>query len=146
MKTKKERIIQRIENSKEIQKNLKKRDLGFMDNEGFYDNAIRYIKAIKDSRMMCNIKSVSRSGMSRNIRFFEMDGSKKDKFRVYNFYAFFLSIGYQKVNDSDCFRIHGCGMDMIFHTNYNIIHRLHNLGFISQKECAILAQLTPHVI
>ena len=142
MKTKKERIIQRIENSKEIQKNMP----DFMGSNEFYMNAERYIKAIKDRRMMCNIESVSRSGMSRNMRFFEMDGSKKDKFRVYNFYAFFLSMGYQKVNDSDSFRIHGCGMDMIFHTNYTIIHRLQRLGFISQKQCAILAQKTPHVI
>jgi hypothetical protein len=142
MKTKKQRILENIANDKEIQKRMPKH----MDNESFYDNAARYISAIKQTRMMCNIESVSNSGMSRNIRFFEMDGSNKTGYRVYNFYAFFLALGYTKVNDRDTFRISGCGMDMIFHTNYTIIHMLQSLGFITEKECALLAQKTPHVI
>ena len=146
MKTKKQRILENIENDKEIQKNLKKHDLRLMDNEGFYDNAIRYIKAIKEKRMICNIESVSRSGMSRNIKFLECSGNKKNGFNYYNFYAFFLCLGFTPVRDNSTFRISGCGMDMIFHTNYTIIHRLQRLGFISENKCRVLAQKTPNVI
>lgn len=138
-KSKKERIIERIENQK-----LKKTD--YYTNEDFYNDAVRYIQSVKQNRMMCNIHSVSRSGMSRNLRFFEMDGNKKEGYRIYTFYAFFLSLGFKKVNDNDAFRIYGCGMDMVFHTNYTIIHELHHLGFLSKKQCAKLAQKTPHIV
>lgn len=111
----------------------------------FIDNAERYIKAIKEGRMLCKIASVSASGMSRTIAFKEMDGSD-GRYYINNFYLFFCVLGYSKVKDTDYFRINGCGMDMIFHTNYSIIHQLHGLGFIDKADCAVLAQKTPHVI
>ena len=46
----------------------------------------------------------------------------------------------------DYFTIGGCGMDMIFHTNYTIIHRLYKLGFMTKKECEKLCQMTPSII
>ena len=107
----------------------------------FYDNAIRYIKAIKQGRMICSIDTVSRSGMSRTLKFMEFQKSN-----IYNFHAFFIALKFNQVKNSDYFRVYGCGMDMVFHTNYTIIHRLYRLGFLGYDECEKLAQLTPKII
>ena len=118
-----------------------------LSEECFIDNAKRYIKAIKEERMICSIGSVSQSGMSRTIKFVELAKSQGNKFHIMlNFFQLFEVLGYQKIKNSDYFRIHGCGMDMIFNTNYNNIHHLHNLGFMTKKMCDSLAQKTPHVI
>lgn len=116
-----------------------------VDINDFIYNAERYIKAIKEGRMLCKIASVSASGMSRNICFNEMNKSD-NQYYIYNFYLFFCVLGYSKVKDTDYFRINGCGMDMIFHTNYSIIHQLHDLGFVDKADCTVLAQKTPHII
>lgn len=108
----------------------------------FYQNAKRYIKAIKDGRMCCIIESVSSSGMSRTLKFMECSGGKHG-YSYLNFYNLFKNLGYTKVKNSDCFRVHGCGMDMVFATNYNICHQLKKLGIITKKTCDKLAQKTP---
>ena len=113
--------------------------------ETFKDHATRYIKAIRESRMLCSIGSVSKSGMSRTIKFLEMSKGENRHF-LYNFYQFFDSLGYTKIKDSDYFRVGGCGMDMIFYTNYQIMHDLRRLGFINKEECDTLAQATPHIV
>ena len=111
----------------------------------FINNAQRYIKAIKEGRMICNIDKVSQSGMSRNIKFLECSKGKT-KYNYLNFYSLFVLLGFQKVNNTNTFRINGCGMDMIFHTNYTIIHKLYRLGFMSKAQCEDLAQRTPTII
>jgi hypothetical protein len=116
-----------------------------MEESTFIDHALRYIKAIKEARMICSIGSVSKSGMSRTIKFLEMSKGENRHF-LYNFYQFFDALGYTKIKDSDYFRIGGCGMDMIFHTNYTIMHDLRRLGFINKEECDTLAQATPHIV
>ena len=113
--------------------------------DSFDYHAKRYIKAIKEKRMLCSINSVSASGMSRQIKFEELD-KFNNEYLMLDFYQFFDILGYTKIAHSDYFRISGCGMDMIFHTNYSIIHRLHQLGYINKKTCEVLAQKTPHVI
>jgi hypothetical protein len=118
-----------------------------VDVETFINHADRYIKAIKENRMICAIKSVSKSGMSRTIKFVELAKSDMtNKHQLYNFYQFFEILGYSKVKDSDYFRIGGCGMDMIFHTNYSIIGQLGRLGFIDKDISAKLAQQTPPIV
>lgn len=119
--------------------------------EGFKYNVKRYIKAIKENRMMCSIDKVAPSGMSRTLKFVEMvkGGYKQHgttQHNVYNFYVLFDMLQHEKVRDSDYFRIHGCGMDMVFNTNYNIIREFYHLGFITLKTCKVLEQKTPHVI
>ena len=114
--------------------------------DDFVMNAKRYIAACKQGRLMCSIDSVSASGMSRTLKFVEMNGNKKNGFYVYNFWVLFKILGFQEVKHSDYFRVHGCGMDMVFHTNYSIIHDLHHIGLISKKDCLNLAQKTPHKI
>jgi len=110
----------------------------------FINDAKRYIKATREGRMLCNIDTVSKSGMSRTIQFLSCEKfPKSNQFDYYNYFAFFRALGYKPTNHNATFRINGCGMDMVFNTNYNIIHKLHRLGFISKKECEFLAQQTP---
>jgi hypothetical protein len=116
-------------------------------NDIFIAHAKRYIKAIKEGRMICSIGTVSRSGMSRTIKFVELAKSKPaNKYYMYNFYQLFDVLGYRKIKDSDYFGITGCGMDMIFNTNYNNIHNLHGMGFMNKKTCSGLCQDTPPVV
>lgn len=116
-----------------------------MSLDVFIEHAQRYIQAIKEHRMICSIGSVSRSGMSRTIKFLEMHKGETT-YHLLNFYQFFEALGYSSVKDSGYFRIGGCGMDMIFHTNYSIMHDLRRLGFINKEECSTLAQKTPAVV
>lgn len=139
-----QQLIEAINADKDIQKAIKKMVYG-PSNEDIIRNAVQYIKAIKEGRMCCVIHKVSSSGMSRNISFHECDG-KRGKYHYYNFNLFFLLMGYTQVRNEFSFRIGGCGMDMIFHTNYTIIHRLYRLGFITKKQCEELAQMTPTVL
>lgn len=143
---KKERILKNIAENKELQKQMGK--LWNYNDEQFYGDATRYIKAIKEGRVICNIDTVSSSGMSRTIKFMECAKStyENKRYNWYNFSALFTALGYERVNNKQTFRIHGCGMDMIFHTNYSNMHEFRALGFISKKECDYLAQQTPTVI
>jgi hypothetical protein len=136
--TKFAKIAQNIKSDKELSKRLE--NDSFFDVETFIRNSERYIKAIKQGRMFCIIHSVSSSGMSRVIEFAECSG-KGTNYNFLNFYGLFNSLGYMKSGNG--FRINGCGMDVVFNTNYCIIHKLHGLGFISSKECALFAQKTP---
>jgi hypothetical protein len=120
-----------------------------LDERLFIDHCKRYIKAIREGRMICSIDSVSASGMSRTLKFIECARSQKVKptqYYILNFYQLFDALGFQKVKDSDYFRVHGCGMDMVFATNYQNIHQMAYMGIISKKEADILAQRTPQVI
>lgn len=143
--TKQERIIKKLD--KGLVKRIEKESWYSVNN--FIDDGIHWIKAIKDGRMICSIPSVSNSGMSRTMKFIELRRTTQDKTLRYhhlNFFAFMSILGYEKVRDSDYFRIHGCGMDMVFHTNYNIIRELYSYGFISLKTCQHLEQQTPSLI
>jgi len=125
--------------------NLIKKEYKLSDKEliHFASNAKRYIKAIKDGRMCCVIDSVSGSGMSRTLKFIECNG-KAGNYNYYNFYWLFDQLGYAKVKNSDLFRVYGCGMDMVFATNYDIIHKFKNLGFITKNTADNLSQKTPN--
>jgi len=146
---KQERILKRIDEHKEVNKRILK--MSFYNSEEFYRDGVRYINAIKEGRMICNIDTVSSSGMSRTIKFLSCEKSsgtyRKNWYNYLNYFAFFKIMGFSPKNkDSHYFRIHGCGMDMIFHTNYTIMYRLHDLGFISRKQLELLAQETPPII
>ena len=139
--------LQTIENN--IAKTLKLSNVekyGSSEIDIFTENAKRYIKAIKQGRVICNIEHVSTSGMSRNLKFIECSGNTKKGFRYLNFWSLFKNLGFSSPKNSNCFKISGCGMDMVFHTNYTIINNLHQLGFINKKECEILSQKTPTTI
>jgi len=111
--------------------------------EQFDADAKRYIKAIKERRMICIIHSVSTSGMTRNLSFFAQEKSHyNNEFNTLNFNQLFRVLGYREAK-REGFIINGCGMDMVFHTNYTNIHDLFRLGYITKKVCSVLAQKTP---
>ena len=118
------------------------------DREAFINNAQRYIKAAEEGRLMCSIERVSKSGMSRKMRFFELTCDKKNRATLYNFIGFMESLGYKHntVNGRDCFNVRGCGMDMVFATSYDIANTLYLIGFITKAKLSNLEQATPHII
>ena len=142
--TKQENFTKKINNNNQITKNIAKME--YYSTSQFFDDCLRYVKAIKDGRMICNIDSVSSSGMSRNIKFLECS-KNKTRYSYLQFHTFFTVLGYTSTGRyKDTFRISGCGMDMIFHTNYSIMHTIQSLGIINKKQLTHLAQQTPDVI
>lgn len=127
--------------NKELNKRITK--VKFYDLNRLAEDALAYIAAIRERRMCCIIKSVSRSGMCRNMDFysFEIHGSS-GYYRGY--FSFFEVMGFTVTEKG--VRVGGCGMDMVFHTNYTVIHRLHRLGFITDGERDVLFQETPRVL
>ena len=141
---KQQRIENKIAANKEIAKRIEKSE--YYSTERFISDAKRYIKAIKEGRMLCNIGKVSQSGMSRTMHFVAPEKNKHTKKYQYCQLIAFLEVMGYKCDRDGYLRAHGCGMDMVFHTNYTIIHRLRRLGFITKKQCEGLSQQTPHVM
>jgi len=126
--------------TKELEKNISK--LSCYDLDAFNKDAKTYIEAIRTGRMVCVIKSVSKSGMSRVLSFHSCEIEEpRAWYRQYN--CLFIALGYKENRNKEGFTISGCGMDMIFATNYNIIHRLTSLGLLDKGDCDTLAQMTP---
>ena len=143
----KELILKRIAAAKELSKKIA--SISYFSPDQFIADAERYIKAVKEGRMICAISSVSRSGMSRNMSFSSMEKHdppyhNERRYSLRNYFCLFMALGYTRVGDD--FRIGGCGMDMVFHTNYTMIHHFKRLGFITDAECRVLAQRTPPVL
>lgn len=143
---KQDRIIGKVNGDKAILKAIEKES--YYSVEQLISDGQQYIKAIQDGRMINSIGSVSTSGMSRTIKFLSAErNTKTRKYYYRQYWVFFKVLGYSPArNSNDYFSVSGCGMDMIFHTNYSIIHKLTNLGFLSKKQCSILAQQTPTTI
>lgn len=139
-----ERITKKIQADKRLFKYLSSYDNNF-DIEYFIAHGDRWIKTIKDHRMICSIPHVSKSGMSRHLKFIEVSKGR-GRYNMLNFWNFMGALGFEKVRDSNCFRIHGVGMDMVFDSNYYVIRYLYGLGFMSLKKCEHLEQQTPYVI
>lgn len=143
---KKELFLKRLNgaNYKWLVKNIENQS--YYDVDQFYNDALRYVKAIKEGRVICSIGSVSQSGMSRTIKFLECSKGA-NRYNYLNFFVFFKVLGYTETRNKDhYFRINGCGMDMIFHTNYTNIHYMQSLGIVNKKQCDYLSQQTPSVI
>jgi hypothetical protein len=60
--------------------------------------------------VFCNLKHVSKSGMSRDIQFFTIVNNEP----CYLTYSIAEVLGY-KMKDNEGLRVGGCGMDMGFH-------------------------------
>ena len=131
---------------KEIEKMVADYDSEYYSVEQFIADCKRYIKAIKEGRVIVNIVSVSQSGMSRKMKFLECHKNPTtNKYQYLNFYGLFQCLGYS-FGDRDNFQVNGCGMDMVFNTNYSNIHDFYRLGIITKKTCDSLCQDTPTVI
>ena len=128
-----------IELSADVKKAIKK--MSHYSADEFIKDSLTYAAAIKDGRMLCIVKSVSKSGMSRILTFHSLEGIESKYYRSYR--SFFEAMGYKENRSKEGFTVSGCGMDMIFHTNYNIMHDLRRMGIISKDEAETLCQKTP---
>lgn len=114
----------------------------YYSEEQFISDAKQYIEAIKEGRVIVSVVSVSKSGMSRRLKvlaYQRNDNNDKGYYRQFN--SMFEALGY-KFKDY-AFTVNGCGMDMIFHTNYSAMHAFNRMGIITDKECDNLSQQTP---
>jgi len=126
--------------SKDIQKAIAKNT--YYSEENFIKDAEQYIQAIREGRVIVSVVSVAKSGMSRRLKVLAYQKHKESETGYYRqFLSMFEALGY-KVKDYS-FTVNGCGMDMIFHTNYSAMHTFKNIGLISKEECEILSQQTP---
>jgi hypothetical protein len=130
--------------TKELQKNID--TLEYYSLDQFEQDARAYIAAIKQRRMLCRIHSVSASGMSRTISFHSCEIGKDGNGWYRQYWCFFKAMGFTALRDKDYFRINGGGMDMVFDTNYRIIHNLGRLGYLDKKDVDDLAQMKPVVL
>jgi hypothetical protein len=132
--------------SAEIIKNIVKSK--YYSEDVFLTDANAYINAIRENRMINVIGKVSASGMSRTLKFTSCEHNKNtNSYYQRHYISLFEALGYKETkNDYGYFRVNGCGMDMIFNTNKNIIHDFKRIGLISEDECRKLAQLTPTTI
>lgn len=126
--------------SNEVKKAITKNQ--YYSEENFISDANQYIDAIKEGRVIVSVVSVSKSGMSRKLKVLAFQQSKEAKQGYYRqFNSMFEALGY-KIKDYS-FTVNGCGMDMIFHTNYSAMHDFKRMGIITDEECNILSQQTP---
>ena len=143
-----ERIALKIRANKEQMKLLEKINKGrycSYDVENLIDNGKDFIEATKNGTLMCIINSVSASGMSRVMNFYSCEKTKSGSYFYRQYWGLCKALGYTVSRNGNGFTIRGCGMNMVFHTHYTIIHELHRLGFIDRKECDKLAQQTPTI-
>jgi hypothetical protein len=136
-----EEVIQNIMADKDLRKNILTKGSGI---DSFIENAQDYISAIHQGRMLCVIHSVSSSGMSRNLSFYSCEVDRYGQYYYRNYRGLFRSLGYKEAKEG--FRINGCGMDMVFHTNYSNIHTFRQIGLLTAEECGSLSQKTPPVL
>lgn len=123
--------------SKEMTKKLSLES--YYDEEQFIKDCKTYIKALKSGRLQYTVTHVSSSGMSRDINIQSFEGSMtKGYFRSYNMMLTIL--GYSFAKHSNDIKVSGCGMNILFATNYDIIHTFKRMGLIKNKTCEVLAQ------
>ena len=121
----------------EVLKKLSKE--GYYNIDSFSKDCKKYIRAVESGRILYTVTHVSNSGMSRNINIKSFEG-KMSNGSYRNYYMMLKTLGYSFSKDSHDVKVSGCGMDMLFATNYNIIHSLYRMKFISKAKCDILAQ------
>lgn len=113
----------------------------YYSEEDFIKDCKTYIKALKSGRLQYRVTSVSKSGMSRDILISSFEGSMaKGYYRNYALMLEMLGFSFASKFASEI-RVKGCGMNMLFSTNYNIIHTFKNIGLINSKQCQTLAQM-----
>jgi hypothetical protein len=69
--------------------------------------------------IIADVVSVSKSGMSRRIKFYYIKNNKIT--RATNAISFLLNKGYDYIVNDEGLKVSGTGMNMVFHTLYNCI-------------------------
>ena len=100
-----------------------------------------FIKALQENRVLCVVRHVSKSGMTRHFSYIQ--SHKNGGFASYP--SLWEGMGFKLSKDYDVIA-GGCGMDMNFHTIYSLVHGFYNNGWISKKAFEKLSQMTPTVI
>jgi hypothetical protein len=131
-----EKILKNIMADKKIMNQLKKME--HYKPSMFVKDGMRYLKAVEEGRIQYNVESVSASGMTRQIKILSCERIKGKKYSYTSYISFLEALGF-KTRDFNII-VRGCGMDMLFVTNRNIILSLKELGFISHKKADVLAQ------
>jgi hypothetical protein len=112
---------------KEVSKNFAKNQYYTEDN--FCKDIEAFITAIQDGRLIAEVISVSRSGMSRSIMVEAFEGEYKNGY-YRNFIGMFHTLG-EKVTKEGYIKVSGCGMDMVFHLKYQTLLSFENMGNLS---------------
>ena len=136
-----ERIKRNVGQDKELLKKINNESYYSVDQ--FIDDAKTYINAVKDGRILYNLQKVSQSGMSRLINVMSCEKLECYNCRKYYYRTYcqmFAVMGYH-VNKEGLVRVNGCGVNMMFATNYDLIMNFLNLGFISKTQCEVLRQM-----
>lgn len=132
-----------MELTKDIQKAIDNNT--YYSVEQFESDAKQYIKAIKEGRVIVAITSISKSGMSRKMKFTAYQNNADNERGYYRqFNSMFEALGF-KVKDYELV-IGGCGMNMVFHVNYTTMHEFKRIGLLSDEDCGVLAQKTPTIL
>lgn len=132
--------MENITLSNEVKKAISKNQ--YYSEENFISDANQYIDAIKEGRVIVSVVSVSKSGMSRKLKVLAFQKHKDNSTGYYRqFNSMFEALGH-KIKDY-AFTVNGCGMDMIFHTNYSAMHDFKRMAIITKEECEKLCQQTP---
>ena len=130
--------MQNITLSKDTEKRLSKEE--YYTKEMLLDDIQDYIKALKEGRLQYLVMNVSQSGMNRNILIQSCEQNKTNNnfyFRQYS--RMFEMLGY-KLDKDYKIRVSGCGMNMLFATNYYLIQTFKSMNIITDAEANILAQ------
>ena len=131
--------MQTINLTKEMIKRLESNE--YYSKEDFINDCKTYIKALKSGRLQYRVTNISKSGSSRDILISSFEGSMtKGYYRNYINMLEVLGLNFVSKYSSEI-RVKGCGMNMLFATNYNIIHTFKNIGLINNKQCETLAQI-----
>ena len=131
--------MQKIKLTNEMIKRLESNE--YYSKEDFTNDCKTYIKALKSGRLQYRVTNISKSGLSRDILISSFEGNmNKGYYRNYTNMLETLGFNFVSKYSSDI-RVKGCGMNMLFATNYNIIHTFKNINLINKKQCEILARI-----
>ena len=110
----------------------------------FMVNAKRYIQAARESRLIITVHSIAPSGMSRKVSLYSLEKQKGEKRHWVCSFNHFARLTGKTIDGNSNIVLQGCGTDLLWELNYDIINGLQRLGFISKKEAEVLAQRKPH--
>lgn len=101
----------------------------YLQSEEGKMNAERFLKAVREHRLLCTVKRVSSSGMSRIIGVYEIQNDENGRPNILQFNWFLGQMGWTYSNKDNAIRVGGCGMDMIYHVLYSTVNNLRYYGF-----------------
>lgn len=104
----------------------------YLQSEDGKRNAERFLKAVREHRLLCTVKRVSSSGMSRIISVHEVvwdEGLKRMQLYQFNWFLCQMGWTYSDKDKDNAIRVVGCGMDMVFHLLSTTVENLRYYGF-----------------